>query len=69
MRFYLLIALFGALGTLARYSVIKITSKIFQTTFLIRSITINSLAYFLIVLIPEILDTKFYQLMRTLKIL
>ena len=55
MKSYLLIALFGAFGTLARFSVIQITPKIFQTIFPIGTLTVNLLGCFLIGLVSGIL--------------
>ena len=62
MKSYLLIALFGAIGTVARFSVIQITPKIFQTVFPIGTIIVNLLGCFLIGLISGILDTKFISI-------
>ncbi len=62
MKSYLLIALFGAFGTLARYSVIQITPKIFQTIFPIGTLTVNLLGCFLIGLVSGVLDTKFISI-------
>jgi CrcB protein len=58
MKSYLLIALFGAIGTLARFSVIQFTPKVFQTVFPIGTIIVNLLGCFLIGLVSGILDTK-----------
>jgi CrcB protein len=59
MKSYLLIALCGAFGTLAKYSVIQFTPKIFQTIFTIGAHTVNLLGCFLIDLVFGILDIKF----------
>ena len=67
MKSYLLIALFGALGTVARFSVIQITPKIFQTIFPIGTITVNLLGCFLIGLVSGILDTKFMSIDENFK--
>jgi CrcB protein len=67
MKSYLLIALFGALGTVARFSVIQITPKIFQTIFPIGTITVNLLGCFLIGLVSGILDTKFISIDENFK--
>ena len=67
MKSYLLIALFGALGTVARFSVIQITPKIFQTIFPVGTITVNLLGCFLIGLVSGILDTKFISIDENLK--
>jgi CrcB protein len=67
MKSYLLIALFGALGTVARFSVIQITPKIFQTIFPIGTITVNLLGCFLIGLVSGILDTKFISIEENFK--
>ena len=67
MKSYLLIALFGAIGTLARFSVIQITPKIFQTVFPIGTITVNLLGCFLIGLVSGILDTKFISIDENFK--
>jgi len=67
MKSYLLIALFGALGTLARFSVIQITPKIFQTIFPIGTIIVNLLGCFLIGLFSGILDTKFISIDENFK--
>ena len=48
MKSYLLIALFGAIGTVARFSVVQITPKIFQSTFPIGTLVVNLLGCFLI---------------------
>ena len=48
MKSYLLIALFGAFGTVARFSVVQITPKIFQSTFPIGTLVVNLLGCFLI---------------------
>ena len=58
MKSYLLIALFGALGTLARFSVIQITPKIFQSIFPIGTLTVNLLGCFLIGLVSGVMNTK-----------
>ena len=58
MKSYLLIALFGAFGTVARFSVVQITPKIFQSTFPIGTLVVNLLGCFLIGLVSGILDTK-----------
>jgi CrcB protein len=67
MKSYLLIALFGALGTVARFSVIQITPKIFQTIFPVGTITVNLLGCFLIGLVSGILDTKFISIDENFK--
>ncbi len=67
MKSYLLIALFGALGTVARFSVIQISPKIFQTIFPIGTITVNLLGCFLIGLVSGILDTKFISIDENFK--
>jgi len=67
MKSYLLIALFGAFGTVARFSVIQITPKIFQTVFPIGTITVNLLGCFLIGLVSGILDTKFISIDENFK--
>ena len=67
MKSYLLIALFGALGTVARFSVIQITPKIFQTIFPIGTIIVNLLGCFLIGLVSGILDTKFISIDENFK--
>ena len=67
MKSYLLIALFGALGTVARFSVIQISPKIFQTIFPIGTITVNLLGCFLIGLVSGILDTKFISIEENFK--
>ena len=67
MKSYLLIALFGALGTVARFSVIQITPKIFQTIFPIGTIIVNLLGCFLIGLVSGILDTKFISIGENFK--
>jgi CrcB protein len=67
MKLYLLIALFGAFGTVARFSVIQITPKIFQTVFPIGTITVNLLGCFLIGLVSGILDTKFISIDENFK--
>jgi CrcB protein len=67
MKSYLLIALFGAFGTVARFSVIQITPKIFQTIFPIGTITVNLLGCFLIGLVSGILDTKFISIDENFK--
>jgi CrcB protein len=67
MKSYLLIALFGAFGTLARFSVIQITPKIFQTIFPVGTLTVNLLGCFLIGLVSGILDTKFLTIDENFK--
>jgi CrcB protein len=67
MKSYLLIALFGAFGTSARYSVIQITPKIFQTIFPIGILKVNLLGCFLIGLVSGILDTKFLTIDENFK--
>jgi CrcB protein len=67
MKSYLLIALFGALGTVARFSVIQITPKIFQTIFPMGTIIVNLLGCFLIGLVSGILDTKFISIGENFK--
>jgi CrcB protein len=67
MKSYLLIALFGALGTVARFSVIQITPKIFQTIFPIGTIIVNLFGCFLIGLVSGILDTKFISIGENFK--
>jgi CrcB protein len=58
MKSYLLIALFGAFGTVARFSVLQITPKIFQSTFPFGTLIVNLLGCFLIGLVSGVLDTK-----------
>ena len=67
MKSYLLIALFGAFGTLARFSVIEITPKIFQTIFPIGTLAVNLWGCFLIGLVSGILDTKFISIDENFK--
>ena len=67
MKSYLLIALFGAIGTLARFSVIQITPNIFQTIFPIGTLAVNLLGCFLIGLVSGMLDTKFISLDENFK--
>ncbi|MEI6170218.1 MAG: fluoride efflux transporter CrcB [Pseudomonadota bacterium] len=67
MKSYLLIALFGAFGTVARFSVIQITPKVFQTVFPIGTIIVNLLGCFLIGLVSGILDTKFISIDENFK--
>jgi CrcB protein len=67
MKSYLLIALFGAFGTVARFSVIQITPKFFQTVFPIGTIIVNLLGCFLIGLVSGILDTKFISIDENFK--
>jgi fluoride exporter len=67
MKSYLLIALFGAFGTVARFSVIQITPKFFQTVFPIGTIIVNLLGCFLIGLVSGILDTKFISMDENFK--
>jgi fluoride exporter len=67
MKSYLLIALFGAFGTLARFSVIQITPKIFQTIFPIGTLVVNLLGCFLIGLVSGMLDTKFISIDENFK--
>ncbi|MSP06302.1 MAG: fluoride efflux transporter CrcB [Candidatus Fonsibacter sp.] len=67
MKYYLLIALFGAFGTLARFSVLQITPKIFQTIFPIGTLTVNLSGCFLIGLVSGILNTKFITIDEDLK--
>jgi CrcB protein len=67
MKSYLLIALFGAFGTVARFSVVQITPKIFQSTFPIGTLVVNLLGCFLIGLVSGILDTKFISIDENFK--
>jgi CrcB protein len=67
MKSYLLIALFGAFGTVARFSVVQITPKIFQSTFPIGTLVVNLLGCFLIGLFSGILDTKFISIDENFK--
>jgi len=67
MKSYLLIALFGAFGTVARFSVVQITPKFFQTVFPIGTIIVNLLGCFLIGLVSGILDTKFISIDENFK--
>jgi len=67
MKSYLLIALFGAFGTVTRFSVIQITPKVFQTVFPIGTIIVNLLGCFLIGLVSGILDTKFISIDENFK--
>ncbi|MFM2336459.1 MAG: hypothetical protein RIR13_333 [Pseudomonadota bacterium] len=67
MKSYLLIALFGAIGTVARFSVVQITPKIFQSTFPIGTLVVNLLGCFLIGLFSGILDTKFISIDENFK--
>jgi CrcB protein len=67
MKLYLLIALFGAFGTVARFSVVQITPKIFQSTFPIGTLVVNLLGCFLIGLFSGILDTKFISIDENFK--
>ena len=67
MKSYLLIALFGAFGTVARFSVVQITPKIFQSTFPIGTLLVNLLGCFLIGLFSGILDTKFISIDENFK--
>ncbi|MEY3371151.1 MAG: hypothetical protein RLZZ392_178 [Pseudomonadota bacterium] len=67
MKSYLLIALFGAFGTVARFSVVQITPKIFQSTFPIATLVVNLLGCFLIGLVSGILDTKFISIDENFK--
>ena len=67
MKSYLLIALFGAFGTVAGFSVVQITPKIFQSTFPIGTLAVNLLGCFLIGLVTGILDTKFISIDENFK--
>jgi fluoride exporter len=67
MKSYLLIALFGAFATLVRFSVMQITPKIFQTIFLIGTLTVNVLGCFLTGLVSGVLDTKFISIDENFK--
>jgi len=67
MKSYLLIALFGAFGTVARFSVLQITPKIFQSTFPTGTLVVNLLGCFLIGLFSGILDTKFISIDENFK--
>ena len=67
MKSYLLIALFGAFGTVARFSVVQITPKIFQSTFPIGTLVVNLLGCFLIGLFSGISDTKFISIDENFK--
>jgi CrcB protein len=67
MKSYLLIALFGAFGTLARFSVVQITPKILQSTFPIGTLVVNLLGCFLIGLVSGLLDTKFISIDENFK--
>jgi CrcB protein len=67
MKSYLLIALFGAFGTVARFLVVQITPKIFQSTFPIGTLVVNLLGCFLIGLFSGILNTKFISIDENFK--
>ena len=67
MKSYLLIALFGAFGTVARFSVVQIAPKIFQSTFPIGTLVVNLLGCFLIGLFSGILNTKFISIDENFK--
>ena len=67
MKSYLLIALFGAFGTVARFSVVQITPKIFQSTFPIGTLVVNLLGCFLIGLVSGMLNTKFISIDENFK--
>ena len=67
MKSYLLIALFGAFGTVARFSVVQITPKILQSTFPIGTLVVNLLGCFLIGLVSGLLDTKFISIDENFK--
>ncbi len=67
MKSYLLIALFGAFGTVARFSFIQITPKIFQSIFPIGTLVVNLLGCFLIGLVSGMLDTKFISIDENFK--
>jgi fluoride exporter len=67
MKSYLLIALFGAIGTVARFSVVQITPKIFQSTFPIGTLVVNLLGCFLIGLFSGILNIKFISIDENFK--
>jgi fluoride exporter len=67
MKSYLLIALFGAFGTVARFSVVQITPKIFQSVFPIGTLVVNLLGCFLIGLVSGILDIKFISINENFK--
>ncbi|CAN1595011.1 CrcB Integral membrane protein possibly involved in chromosome condensation [Candidatus Pelagibacterales bacterium] len=67
MKSYLLIALFGAIGTVARFSVVQITPKIFQSIFPIGTLVVNLLGCFLIGLFSGILNTKFISIDENFK--
>ena len=67
MKSYLIIALFGAFGTIARFSVIQITPKIFQTILPFGTLTVNLLGCFLIGLVSGVLDTKFISIDENFK--
>jgi len=67
MKSYLLIALFGAFGTVTRFAVLQITPKVFQTVFPIGTIIVNLLGCFLIGLVSGILDTKFISIDENFK--
>ena len=67
MKSYLLIALFGAFGTVARFSVIQITPKIFQSIFPIGTLVVNLLGCFLIGLVSGMLGTKFISIDENFK--
>jgi CrcB protein len=67
MKLYLLIALFGALGTAARFSVIQLTPKIFHTLFPFGTIIVNLLGCFLIGLVYGVINTKFISVDENIK--
>ena len=67
MKLHLLIALFGALGTAARFSVIQLTPKIFHTLFPFGTIIVNLLGCFLIGLVYGVINTKFISVDENIK--
>jgi CrcB protein len=67
MKLYLLIALFGALGTAARFTVIQLTPKIFHTLFPFGTIIVNLLGCFLIGLVYGVINTKFISVDENIK--
>ena len=59
MKAYVLIALFGAIGSISRYSVVKFTPKVFLLNFPIGTLLVNLIGSFLIGCISGIFEKNY----------
>jgi len=56
MKFYLLVALFGAAGSVLRYSLYLITPRFFYLNFPVSTVLVNLLGFFFIVVCVSLFD-------------